>query len=230
MPNTNLVVAVNPESVNTETINVEKRKLVKIQPIRDNSNMRVVNIIGMAPSANVTLPYGENWCINHSWCYGNKPNKLFIMDGLAAMHKEAEVEGFSFTDFIKFIENNPDIEVINALPEPLSLDGKIIFTCKEFPLAETLKLLPGTFVNNSISHALMYAAVQEQLGYKKVDVINLVGVELWTSFDKSEYEYQRPNVDFWIPFLYGKGIQINVPAYLLYAKDTKKNLYGYIRS
>jgi hypothetical protein len=211
------------------TNSAKMKKLNKVQPQKDGSNLRVVTIAGMAPSADVTVPYGEVWCINHSWCYGNWPNKLFIMDGLKAMYEEAQKEGFAAADFCNFVKDHPEMDLISAFAEPVILDGVKIRDCTPYPIAEALKLIPGTFVNNSVSYALAYAAVQEALGQKKIDVINLIGVELWMSFDQAEYEFQRPNVDFWIPFLYGKGIQVNVPAYLLYAKDTKKNLYGYIR-
>ena len=69
----------------------------------------------------------------------------------------------------------------------------------------------------------------EELGFKKIDTFNIYGIEIWASFDESEYTDQTACVDFWIPFLYGKGIQVMVPAYIMYAGRTKNNMYGYVR-
>ena len=75
----------------------------------------------------------------------------------------------------------------------------------------------------------IYVAIQEELGFKRIDTLNIYGIEVWASFDESEYKEQTPCIDFWIPFLYGKGIQVMIPAYLLYAGRTKNNMYGYVR-
>ncbi len=91
-------------------------------------------------------------------------------------------------------------------------------------------MIPGPFINSSFTEILAYACVQEELGFQKVDQINLYGIEMWANAEEDEHNYQKAAIDFWIAFCYGRGIQLSVPAYLLYANNCKHNLYGYYRN
>jgi hypothetical protein len=225
--------------------------------------LRVVNIIGRAPSGQNCPPYGENWCINHSWVYGNSCDKLFIMDGWQAMMDSAISNGTTKEAFVDFVVSNKEMEVYNAYNEKLTdTSGNVVCQAIAFPQGLTTQLIPGTFFNSSMAHMLAFAAIQEELGslkckeleakisgikdakeienltlelnkvkkaHRKIDTINLYGIEVWGSFDRAEYKEQAPCLDFWIPFLYGKGIQVMIPAYILYVGRSQGNLYGYIR-
>lgn len=198
----------------------------------NRQDLRVVNIIGRAPSGAVIPPYGELWGLNHSWHYGHALDKLFLMDGLQAMLNSCDIEGVSREDFKNYLKNDKLLEVISAYPEELvdaDSNGQLIVRCKVFPKHLTTNLIPGTYFTSSVAHILAYCAVQEDLGFKKIDTVNLYGIELWGSFDDDEYAYQKECVDFWLAYLYGKGIQVMIPAYTLKIAGSQGNLYGYIR-
>jgi len=192
--------------------------------------LRVVNLIGRAPSGLAIPPYGELWGINHSWAYGHTLDKLFIMDGFQAMLGECKCDGIPQDDYIEYLRNAKNTEIIGSFEETLmDKEGKEVRKMNPFPKDVTTSLIPGTFFTSSIAHILAYAAAQEELGFQKIDTLNIYGIEIWCSPDDSEYSEQTECVNFWIPFLYGKGIQVMVPSYLMYAGRTKNNMYGYVR-
>lgn len=193
-------------------------------------DLRVVNIFGSAPSGLVVPPNGETWGVNNSWAYGHKFDKLFVMDGWNLVLKDADNCKIDRDVFYDYLRKSKDMEIYSAYPEKLVAandDKDVIAECKTFPKDVTSSLIPGTYFTSSIAHVLAFAAAQEELGYKKIDTINLYGIELWASFDEDEYSNQAPCVDFWLAYLYGKGIQTMIPAYLLYSSKSKNNLYGY---
>lgn len=217
----------------------EMTRIPGIHPIKDidRSKLRVVNIIGRAPSGLVIPPYGELWGINHSWTYGHSFDKLFCMDGMKMMLDVCSMEQIPVEAFKDYLRKNKHVEIINAYPEKVTdksiKDGveveEVLAQCITFPKHLTYNLIPGTYFTSSMAHMLAYCAVQEELGLQKIDTVNLYGIELWGSFDDDEYTKQRECVDFWIAYLYGKGIQVMIPAYVLKIAGTQNNLYGYIR-
>ncbi len=198
----------------------------------DNMNkneQRIVNIIGMSPN-NLWLPeHGERWGINHAIANTSRLDKWFVMDGVKAMYDHCDKVGLSVKDLFDFMENNPDMELISAFPEKFVWNNEVKAVCQKYPIKEVNALLPGVFANSSITMAIAYACVQEELGLQKVDQINLYGIEMWAAAEHDEYHYQKDCMNFWIAFCYGKGIKVSVPAFMLYAKDTKHNLYGFYR-
>ena len=66
----------------------------------------------------------------------------------------------------KIYKANPKMEIYSAYEEIMKDHGKEVFKCKAFPILETIKLIPGTFFNNSISHVFAFIAAQEALGYE----------------------------------------------------------------
>lgn len=206
-------------------------------PKINRDELRVVNIVGRAPSGLVIPPYGELWGLNHSWAYGHDFDKLFVIDGMDAMLKACPSEQIPQEEFKDYLRKNKHIELISAYAEKVTdkttVDGKLVeevlAQCVVFPKHLTYNLIPGTYFTSSVAHILAYCAVQEEMGFKKIDTINLYGIELWGSFDDDEYTSQRECVDFWLAYLYGKGIQIMLPAYVLKIAGSQNNLYGYIR-
>lgn len=190
---------------------------------------RIVNILGMSPN-NTWLPdHGERWGINLAMGATDRLDKWFIMDGIKAMYESCGRSGVSVEQMFQFIKENPEMNIISAFAEPFIYAGEEKAVCQPYPIAEVNKLLPGVFMNSSIAAILAYACVQEELGYQPIDQINIYGIEMWATAETDEYHYQKECVDFWIPFCLGKGIKINVPAFLLYARNTTHNLYGYYR-
>ncbi len=193
--------------------------------------LRVINIFGTAPSGLTVPPYGEIWCINNSWSYGHKPDKLFVMDGWKAVLADCDRSKIPKEMLYDFLRKGTEdgMEIYNAYPEKLVAQGtnEVIADCLVFPKDITCGLIPGTFFTSSIAHILAFAAAQEELGGKRVDTINLYGIEIWGSFDGDEYNYQVPCVDFWMAFCAGRGINIMVPAYLLQMSKGTDNLYAY---
>lgn len=71
----------------------------------------------------------------------------------------------------------------------------------KFPLDEIERDLGINYYCSSISYMLAMAA---WLGYKEV---GLYGVEMASD---TEYKYQRPNGEFWIGYMMGKGVKIHL--------------------
>jgi hypothetical protein len=193
-------------------------------------DLRVVNFMGRAPSGLVIPPHGEIWGVNHSWAYGHKMDKLFIMDGWKAMLNECKSDGIPEEDYLNYLRESTDTQIIGAFQETMfDNKGDKVRTMDAFPKDVTTSLIPGTYFTSTIAHVLAYVAAQEALGFKKIDTLNIYGIEIWASFDEDEYNNQAPCVDFWIPYLYGKGIQVMVPSYLMFSGRSKNNMYGYVR-
>jgi len=72
----------------------------------------------------------------------------------------------------------------------------------KFPLDEIERDLGINYYCSSISYMLGLAA---WMGYKEV---GMYGVEMASD---TEYKYQRPNGEFWIGFMMGRGVKIHLP-------------------
>lgn len=196
----------------------------------DREDLRVVNLFGTAPSGVLVPPYGEIWCINNAWSYGHKPDKLFVIDGWKCLLHDADICKIPREVLYDFLREHRDkMEIYNAFPEELidTRTNEVIADCLVFPKDVTTALIPGTFFTSSIAHILAFVAAQEELGYKKIDTLNLYGLEIWGSFEEDEYYNQTPCVNYWLAYLAGRGVQVMIPAYLLEMSKSKNNLYGY---
>lgn len=60
------------------------------------------------------------------------------------------------------------------------------------------------YLESSVGYMLAMAALITEPG----DVVGLFGVDLNTN---EEYDYQRPNAEFWVGYLRGKGVDIIIP-------------------
>lgn len=194
-----------------------------------SKDLRIVNIVGMAPSTAAYPPLqGENWMINAApFAYENvRTDVWFIMDGFKATDDYCRYAGFG-DQYDKFVKQFKG-QVYSYHPESVQeLDGKELMKSDALYINE-LRKIAGTHFASSISWMLAFAAAQEELGFKKIDIVNLVGIELWISHDGNEYKYQSVCADFWIAYLLAKKIQVNIPAYMLFALRNTDNLYGFI--
>ncbi len=83
-----------------------------------------------------------------------------------------------------------------------------------YPLDEAIALVGYRYLTSTITYALALAAIY---GYERVDIY---GVEM----SYSEYEYQAECYRFWIGFLKGRGVEVNLYSG---AKMFEGLLYGY---
>jgi hypothetical protein len=190
---------------------------------------RIVNIIGMAPGAQTHHSLiGENWGVNHAWMWQNKLDKLFMIDGLEDTASSLTALGLSEKEWLKYLADfkGDKFSFRKELMYADTAQTKLLCETEAIP-HEFLRSKAGTHFNSSISWILAYAAFQEELGFKKIHTINLFGIELWISHDGQEYSYQANCANYWIAFLNGKGIQVNIPFYLMLSILNKNNLYGF---
>ena len=71
-------------------------------------------------------------------------------------------------------------------------------TLNTFPIKEIIEFTGSNYFTNSISYMIAYAI------YTNASEINIYGVDMEVG---SEYEYERPNVAFWLGFAKAKGIK-----------------------
>jgi len=173
--------------------------------------------------------YGENWGVNHAWVYGIPFDVWFVIDGWQAMIQATKTEQLDEDKFLEYAKNFKG--KIYSFRSEQMYDKNID---KDRPIASSeslphhlLRGLVGTFFTSSIAWMLAMVALQEDLGNKKVDLVNLYGIELWISHNNNEYTSQANCVNYWIAYLNGKGIQVNIPAFLLFANKYEDNLYGF---
>jgi len=190
---------------------------------------RIVNIIGTAPSLGAYKPiYGENWVINHAWKYGTRVDVWFAIEGWKEMVQASRSLLVGEAEFLKFCRNYKG-KIYGFRGEKMfdEKNNETIAESEGLPIQE-LRCLAGTYFTSSIAWCFAMVALQEKLGNKKVDIVNLYGIELWISHDLSEYSEQTECVNYWIAYLNGLGIQVNIPAYLLMAVQSKNsNIYGF---
>lgn len=89
-----------------------------------------------------------------------------------------------------------------------------LFTLEDFPIDK----MHTDYFTNSIAMMIAYAV------YSKATQIDLYGCVLWGG---SEYAYQKPNVEYWIGYARGKGIQVNLFGNTNLLKTEDGNVYGY---
>jgi hypothetical protein len=192
---------------------------------------RIVNLIGMAPgAASHHSLVGENWGVNHAWIWQEKLDKLFMIDGLECMASDVDTLKLNRDEWVKYIRGFKG-EMFSYNEEYMYADtAKTDLICKTQAIPhEFLRSQSGTHFNSSISWMLAYAAFQEELGFQKVHTVNLFGIELWISHDGQEYSDQASCANYWIAYLNGKGIQVNIPFYMVLAMKNSNNLYGFQR-
>ena len=190
---------------------------------------RVVTVVGRGHSADIDYAPGEVWATNHAWIYGHTLTKLFLMDGLWEMYKTCEDEGISLQQFLDYLEAHPELELLSAGEEPVHKDGRLVQQVRRFPIEATSALMPGQYFNSSVAHILAYAAAQTLLGLPKIDIIHMIGFELWGAKIGVESYDQEACVNYWIAYLNGQGTKVFLPSTSLFASTSRCNMYGYIR-
>ena len=137
-------------------------------------------------------------------CVGHEPFKRATM--LFEMHKRDR--------WIKRLEN------INKLGVPVMMQDRFkdVPTAIEYPIKAITEKL-GRYFTNSISYMVALAIMQDY------DHIALFGVHFATN---PEYEFERPNLEYYLGLARGLGIDVYVPkeADILYSS----RLYGYDHS
>ncbi len=112
---------------------------------------------------------------------------------------------------------NDYIEDLKKLPCPVYMQQKWpeIPNSKRFPIEEVVGRF-GAYITNSISMQLAYAI---HLGFGEIQIF---GVDMSVG---TEWEYQRPNCEYFIGIAVGMGIKVYVPG----ESDLVKTmfLYGY---
>jgi hypothetical protein len=186
---------------------------------------RVINIIGLGKSGKTVGDTGENWGINYAYKHKIRLDKLFYFDNLFdGGDKMIEPIDYNVNEFLA---ENPNVEIISKVESQIkSIDNttnavKILANIKRFPLNDAIDLVPGMYFTSSIAYIIAYAILE------KVDRIRLYGFEIWSGSDANEYTVQRECVNFWIAYAMGRGIKVEVPAYLLLTAGHSQNLYGY---
>ena len=187
---------------------------------------RVINIIGLGPSACIVPDHGENWVLNVSYkkIIGKKIDKIFFFDDYNLIVNQDSTQVPTDYNITHCIKDNPEIEIISRVDDKIiDLKGNILANIKGYPLDEARNLAYGGYFTSTIAYTICYAILQ------KVDRIRLYGFEIWTGSDANEYNYQRPCIDFWIAFALGRGIQVEVPYMLMQNISNNQNYYGYVK-
>jgi hypothetical protein len=83
---------------------------------------------------------------------------------------------------------------------------------KAYPLA-VVKDKCGDYFNSSISYLLAYAIWKEasKIGIWGVDMANITATHPDDPSFKTEFEYQRPNMEYLIGYARGLGIEVYIP-------------------
>ena len=159
----------------------------------------ILNIIGKGSSWKLAPLEGETWGVND----------LFLRRDVTLifqMHRPRLLKNL-FSATAKYV-NGKNIPVVMLEKRP------DIPTSIRFPLEE----MHTDYFTNSFSYMLAYAI------HKGATVINLYGCVLK---NESAYQDQKPNIEYWIGYARGRGVEVNVHGFsnLLRAKDGL--LYGY---
>jgi hypothetical protein len=189
---------------------------------------RVVNIIGLGASSAMTPDTGENWVICNAYKKVHKADKWFFMDDFHFIDSgDKFIEPIDY-HIDNFMRDNPNLDIISKFEtELVNKDKDIKLKIKAFPLGRAVKLIPGGYFTSTIAYTIVYALMQEELGFERVDRIRLYGFELWSGSDANEYSIQAPCVNDWLWFAMGKGVKVEAPYYLLQTVKNNQNYYGY---
>lgn len=90
-----------------------------------------------------------------------------------------------------------------CLHQGQTVDHKDVITLDNYPLNTIIEKFKTNYFNNSIAYMIAYALYK---GYKQ---INLWGVDIEK---RSEYEFERPCVLYWIGIARGYGVQVNTSS------------------
>lgn len=187
---------------------------------------RVINLIGLGPSAKDVGDTGENWVLNVA--YKNIPDKkiskMFFMDDWSIIMKDDASFPPVEYNFNQFIKDNPDVECISRQTSTINdVEGNKLTELTPYPINDAISLANGGYFTSTIAYALCYAILE------KVDRIRLYGFEIWSGSDANEYLYQKPCIDFWLAFAIARGIKVDIPYLLLHNISNNQNYYGYIK-
>lgn len=155
-----------------------------------------VSIVGKGTGWDAAPSYGEVWCVN-DLCLRRYASKIFHM------HKPDRSP--LFWDVVAHSSNN-GIPLVTLE----KIDG--VNTSEAFPIADA----PFRYFTNSISYMLAYALI------KGAESVDIYGVTV-AAFD--EYALQRPNIEFWVGYLIGKGVDVKFKTFTFLCDSPF--LYGY---
>ncbi len=146
---------------------------------------------------------GETWGVN-DLCSRRDVKLVFSMDDLEIQTSVVKSVKKIITEYtnrtkVPFV----GLKKYDYLPESIV-----------FPLEE----MHTDYFSCSISFMIAYAI------YKGATQIDLYGCTLWGG---SEYAHQKPNVEYWIGYAQGKGIEVNIHGASNLLKSHNNMIYGY---
>jgi len=155
--------------------------------------MKKIAIVGLADSTHNDAPYTDpDWEVwglpwdEEKWLYFDKIFELHSLDLLRSLEFPYVSE-----------ERLKEIEVPLYMQEAY-LD---IPSAVEYPLDDVIAIT-GDYFHSSFSYMMGLAILE------KVDKIGVWGIDMMAD---DEYEYQRPNAEYFIGFARGRGIDVFVP-------------------
>lgn len=194
---------------------------VGVTPKKWEPMERVVNIIGMGPSARDVPDTGENWGINVAYKHARLDKMFFFDDASVILWDDQNIIGSRSMNLKQAIEESPEMEIFSRTKDAFSENGVQFAEINEYPLRKALTLAPGAFFTSTIAYTLAYAIVEN------VDRIRLYGCSMYGSACANEYMYQLPCVEFWTAFALGRGIKVEIPYQTVLEAKNSNNLYGY---
>ncbi len=191
----------HPINAGVKIINHETAE-VFVEPRRSK-----VAIIGFAESCRMLAPFNdpsyEIWGLNQLYRHIPRADRWF---DIHTNWNEFVVEG---TDFVAWLQ---------------SFQGPIYMTehhdeipnSVRFPLDKIIKEYNLDYFQSTPSYMIALAIME---GFTTIDIY---GIDLIAG---GEYQYQKPNMEYWIGVAHGKGIEVGIPIQSALLKQRYR--YGY---
>lgn len=187
------------------------------------SDKRKVAVCGTAPSSLEDAPFDdpewEIWGTSRLW------KQIPRADAWFELHPLDEIgRGWNCSEKERKEQRAEHVEWMGNQDTPIYLqtEDERVPGGIEYPLDEVLDYMEEEhgddtgYFTNSISYMLALAL------YMEVDEVGIWGVDM--ALD-SEYQVQRPSVEYWLGMLRGAGIEVTVPASCDLLQTS--HLYGY---
>lgn len=174
--------------------------------------MKEVHIIAKGKGWELAPEDGETWGVNDIVLRRDKLTLAFDMHNLIVKRK-SKIDGDAFKlTMEKATKNNIPVMTLEKYD--------FVPTSVKYPLDEIVEKFKSCYFGSSIDHMVAYAL------YKDYDIINLYGINMILF---SEYQRQKPSLEFWIGMAMGLGRKVNVFAgeHSAILKTFNRLIYGY---
>jgi len=188
-------------------------------PYSDGEPQETIVCMGFAHTSRDLVPWDkpgyEFWSMNERYNWGK-----FRYDKITRHFQLHPYENFMRSDN----RNDPNhaewMKKVHPFPIYTQEKYDTVPSSVKFPLKEVIRAIGSPYMESSLAYMLGLALLE----YERYHIIKRIEIYGFDMRQNTEYVYQRPNAEYLIGLLRGKGLDVFLPDICPIAKGS---LYGY---